>query len=369
MINLCDIRKTDMPYRTDILKAITKCVDNCNFILGEAVENFEKEFADYLGIEHAIGVSSCTMALYLALRALDIKPDDEVIIPDFTIAADIEPVLMCNAEPVLCGVDETGNISLTDFEHKITPRTKAIIIVHLYGKPCNMQEIVKLRTRYNIPVIEDCAQAFGAEYNNKKIGTFTDMSCHSFFPSKVLGGYGDGGMIATDNEELAEKIFMLRNHGRKKGERYKHDLVGVNSRLNAIQAAILSVKLSHIDKAIEQRRVAAYQYDTKLKNYPVELIKTPVEDMYDKHVYYMYSVRAYKRDALLKCLIKHGIKASIHYPMALSQHPIYKKYYEKPMVCEAYSLANEVLSLPIFPGITEEQINYVCEKIEGFYEK
>jgi dTDP-4-amino-4,6-dideoxygalactose transaminase len=176
-------------------------------------------------------------------------------------------------------------------------------------------------------------------------------------------------VVVTDNDKLAEKLYMLRNHGRKKGERYNHDMVGVNSRLNAIQAAILSVKLSYIDEAIEKRRTAADMYNKRLVGFPDELLRIPKEGVFDKHVYYMYSIRCYKRNELLDYLVKHGIKASIHYPLALSQHPIYAQYYEKPMVCEAYTMAKEVLSLPIFPGITEEQINYVVSKVEEFYER
>jgi dTDP-4-amino-4,6-dideoxygalactose transaminase len=186
-VGLCDIKESDKSYKSEIDMAIFETISKCNFILGETVEKFEKEFAYYLdNSSHATGVSSCTMALYLALRALDIKEGDEVIIPDFTIAADIEPVLMCSATPILCGVDENGNINPAELEQKITPQTKAIIIVHLYGKPCDMQKILVLRAQCKIPIIEDCAQAFGAEYRSCKIGSLTDMSCHSFFPSKWL---------------------------------------------------------------------------------------------------------------------------------------------------------------------------------------
>lgn len=369
-IPLCDIQETDKHYRAEINSTLMKTIDDTNFILGKAVSSFEDSFSKYLGTKHSIGVSSCTMALYLALKAFGIKEGDEVIVPDFTIAADIEPVLMCNGTPVLCGVDVNGNIDPEEILKRITVKTKAIIVVHLYGKPCALNEIMKIKSKYGIRIIEDCAQSFGAEYNGKKVGSYTDISCHSFFPSKVLGGYGDGGMCSTDDDKLAEKIFMLRNHGRKKGERYKHDAPGVNSRLNALQAAILSVKIKYIDEAIEQRREAATIYNNQLKAFPEELLKPPTEEAWDKHVYYMYSARVHKRDGLLEHLLRNGISASIHYPMSLSQHPIYSKYYnsDKPSL-ETYKLTQQVISLPMFPGITEKQIEHVCGKIKWFYEK
>jgi len=369
-ISLCDISKSDEKYKPDILKAIADCIQSNNFIKGKAVKNFEKEFAEYLGVKHAIGVSSCTMALYIALRALDVGQGDEVIIPDFTIAADIEPVLMCGAIPVICEVLGDGNIDPDKLERKISHKTKAIILVHLYGKPCDMDRIVALRAEYKIPIIEDCAQSFGSEHRDIKTGSITDISCHSFFPSKVLACYGDGGMIATDDDKLAEKCMMLGNHGRKPGERYKHELVGLNSRLPAFQAAVLSVKLKHIDEAIEKRRIAAKNYTNKLlKSVSVDYVVPPAEGIMNKHVYYMYSIQAYKRDELLKHLLDNGIKASIHYPIALSQHPIYAKYFEtSDKVPVAHKLAKSVLSLPIYPGITEEQINYVVSKVAEFYE-
>jgi len=366
-IQLCDLRSNDESYRAEIDDAIKRVIDNSSFILGKEVEAFEKTFADWLGVKHCIGVSSCTMALYLALRALGISGRDEVIVPDFTIAADIEPVIMCGAVPVICDVNDDGCINVDELEKRIERgRTKAIIAVHLYGNACDMNRICQIGEDYNIPIIEDCAQSTGTLYKGKMTGTFTNLACFSFFPSKVLGAYGDGGMVATDSEELANKLYSLRNHGWYKGRKYVSELVGVNSRLNGIQAAILSVKLKYLNEDIDKRRYVAGIYNKHLIDLPSVL--PPIESDFVRHSYYMYSIRSQQRDDLKDFLLANGIKVASHYPVTLSQNDIYKKYYT-PLVehPKAYDLADTVLSLPMYPALLDEQIEYVVDKIKEFY--
>jgi len=366
-IPLCDIRASDAHYRDEIDEAVKRIIDDSSFILGKPVEEFEKNFAKYIGTKHAIGVSSCTMALYLSLKALGIKEGDEVIVPNFTIAADIEPVLMCGATPVLCGVKEDGCIDEYEMRNRITKRTGAIIVVHLYGNACPVPDMEKMT---EIPIIEDCAQSTGTTFEGQMTGSFTDLGCFSFFPSKNLGAYGDGGMVTTDDDELAGTIRMLRNHGRAPGERYHHSMIGVNSRLNAMQAAILNVKLKHLNNAIKKKRKIAKLYNKYLNDIPQVI--TPTEIPVVNHSYYMYSVRATeRRDELLKFLVDNGIKASVHYPLRLSDHPIYAKYYspleDEPTI--GYILSKTVLSLPMFPALEEEAVKYICQKVREFYEK
>lgn len=372
-ISLCDLRSSDEHYRQEIDDAIKRVIDNSSFILGKEVEAFENAFADWLGAKYCIGVSSCTMAIYLALRSLGIGDGtktykDEVIVPDFTIAADIEPVLMCGAVPVICDVGDDGCINVDELEKRIERgRTKAIIVVHLYGNACDLHTLCEIGEKYNIPIIEDCAQSTGTLYKGRMTGTFTDLACFSFFPSKVLGAYGDGGMVATDSEELAQRLYALRNHGWHKGSKYTSEMVGVNSRLSGIQAAILGVKLKYLNEAIDKRRNIAEQYDKHLKD--IFEILLPMENDFVRHSYYMYSIRSQRRDELMQHLLDNGIKVAAHYPVTLSQNEIYKKYYkpltEKPI---AYQLANTVLSLPMYPALETEKIEYIARMIREFYE-
>lgn len=364
-IPLCDIRASDAPYSDEIYDEIIDTIENSQFILGEKVEKFEKNFANYIGVKHCIGVSSCTMALYLSLRALNIGEGDEVIVPNFTIAADIEPIIICGAIPVICGVKEDGCIDEYEMRNRITKRTKTIIAVHLYGGAAAISAIDEMT---EIPIIEDCAQSTGTTYMGQMTGSFTDIGCFSFFPSKNLGAYGDGGMITTDDEELADKLRMLRNHGRAPGERYKHSIVGLNSRLNGIQAAILNVKLKYLNNAIEQKREIVKLYEKHLEG--INNIILPKENIHTRHSYYMYSIRVTsKRDELLKHLVDNGIKASIRYPLQLSNHSIYAKYYspleDEPTI--GTILSRTVLSLPMYPALTEENVKYISKKVREFY--
>jgi len=335
----------------EYLKAIEGVLKSTQFIMGPNVKAFEKETACYLGAKYAIGVNSGTDALVIGLRAAGIKEGDEVITTPFTFFATAEAISQVGATPVFVDIDErTFNINPELIKPAITERTKAILPVHLYGQAAEMGSIMNLAQKYNLKVIEDTAQAFGGEYQGQKLGTIGDVGCYSFFPSKTLGAFGDGGLITANNEEIAEAAKMLRVHGAKK--KYFNETIGYNSRLDEIQAAILRVKLTYIDEANEGRRKAAHCYNELLKDMPG--IVTPYEDNRGKHVYHQYTIRVLngRRDELKEHLAEKGIGTMIYYPVPVHQLPVYKD--KSPTLPIAERIAAEVLSLPIWPGIGEE---------------
>ena len=342
-IKLCDIRASDAPYSDEIYDAIIDTVENSQFILGEKVEEFEKNFAKYIGVKHCIGVSSCTAALHLALHSLSAG---HVLVPTRTVTADIEAALLANMYPILYdGIPQTNEF------------TAAVIYVHLYGMP-------KARpVRFDEPfeIIEDCAQAAGASIGDVKCGTFGDISCFSFFPSKPLGCYGDGGAVCTNDDDYADKIRALRNHGRH--DKHRHDLIGYNYRLDGIQAAILNVKLKYLDSAIEKRREAAKQYEKHLEG--ISEIKLPKEYPGYRSAYYTYTIDATNRDQLREHLANNGIQTGLHYPIPLHKQPPYAKpEYNFP---EADKWAERTLSLPMYPALKEKQVKYIASKVKEFY--
>ena len=348
-IPLCDIKASDAPYRDEIDNAIKRVIDNSSFILGKEVEAFEQKFAKYIGVKHCIGVSSCTAALRLALEAIEVLIDikSHINVPVRTVSADVEAALVAGCK--------------INFHDNTLSRMTWIssIVVHLYGIP-NTQDLYKASSILNY-VIEDCAQATGAEINGKKCGTFGDISCFSFFPSKVLGCYGDGGAVCTNNDEYAERIRALRNHGRKQGEKHKHDYVGYNYRLDGLQAAILRVKLKYIETAIDRRREIAKLYNKHLAG----IVDIPVEPPECKAVYYTYSIECDRRDDLRAFLKSNGISTGLHYPIPLHKQPPYADpKYNFP---EADKWAERTLSLPMYPALEEEQVKYICQKVRGFY--
>ena len=362
-IPVLDLKPEINEHLNEYMKAIEEVLRSAQFIMGPNVKAFEEEVARYLGVKHAIGVNSGTDALVIALRAAGIGENDEVITTPFTFFATAESITALGATPVFVDIDErTFNINPDLIKQAITKRTKAILPVHLYGQAADMDPIMELAAKYGLKVIEDTAQAFGGEYKGHKLGTIGHAGCYSFFPSKTLGAFGDGGLIATNDDEVAEKARMLRVHGSRK--KYYNETVGYNSRLDEIQAAILRVKLPRIDQANEARRMAAQRYNELLCD--VSGIITPYEDERAKHVYHQYTIRVLngKRDELQQCLADRGIGTMVYYPMPVHKLPIYKD--TAPLLSVAERLANEVLSLPIWPNIAEEVQREVVGAIREF---
>ena len=362
-IPLVDLKANYLSIKNEIDEAIKRVIENSSFIMGKEVEEFDKNFANFINAKYSIGVGNGTLALHLALLTLGIKQGDEVILPVNTFIATSEAVSQCGAKPVFVDVEEdTYNINPSLIEKAITTKTKAVIPVHLYGNPCNMKEILEIAQKNNLKVIEDCAQAHGAEFENKKVGNFGEIATFSMFPAKVLGAFGDAGAVITNNEELANKISLLRDHGRRK--KYEHLIEGYNYRIDALQAAILNVKLKYLNNWIEKRREIANKYSKLLG----DVVITPKEN--GKHCYYMYVVRVKNRDKLQNYLKENNIETGIHYPIPLHLQPAYKHLnYKKGDFPVAEKHADEILSIPLYPEMTDEQINYVCEKIKEFYEK
>lgn len=366
-IALVDLRRQHECIKDRILQKIEELIDKSQFILGEEVQKFEDEFARFCGCKYAVGVNSGTDALVLSLKALDIKEGDEVITVPNTFVATVDAITRNGARPVFVDVDEKSFLLDTSkLEKVITSKTKAIIPVHLYGQPCNMDEILEIAEKYDLYVIEDACQAHGAEYKGKRVGSFGILSCFSFYPAKNLGALGDGGIITTNDESLGEKLKMLRNYGQK--EKYYHEFVGFNSRLDELQAAILRIKLKHLEKWIYQRRKNAKIYGEELEK--IEEITTPIELPERKHVYHLYVIRVpeRKRDALKEFLISNKIYPGIHYPVPLHLTNAYRYLgYKEGSFPVTEKLSNEILSLPMFPELREEEIVYVCEKIMEFF--
>ena len=362
-----DLKAQYKLIKKEINVAILKVLKNTTFILDENVKKFEEEFAKFCNVKYAVGVGNGTDALYLALRACGISRGDEVITQPNTFIATVETITLNGAKPVFVDINsDTYDIDINKIEGAITKKTKAIIPVHLYGQPADMDPILRIAKRHNLWVIEDAAQAHGAEYKGKKIGSLGDVGCFSFFPAKNLGAYGDGGMVITKNKKLAKKIAMLRNHGRI--EKYKHEIEGVNSRLDEIQAAILRVKLRYLDKWNKARRQCAKLYDNFLRN--IEKMKTPFVPSWATPVFYVYTIRVKEREKLREYLKKKGISTGIYYPIPLHLQPAYKYLnYKKGDFPEAEKTADEILSLPMYPELKISQIKFITNSIKDFYEE
>ncbi len=338
-----------------------------SYILGENNKMLESELAQYLDCKHTVLLNSGTDALHLALRALDIGQGDEVISTAFTFVATSESIGIVGAKPVFVDIDpDTFNIDASKIENAITPKTKAIIPVHLYGQPCEMDVITDIAKRHNLFVIEDACQAIGAEYKGKKVGTIGDIGCFSFYPTKNLGTMGDGGMIATNSQYLKDRIIALRNHGG--AIRYHHDEIGVNSRLDEIQAAILRVKLPYIDKWNEQRREHASYYNELFSK--CSLIETPKELDGAYCVYHQYTIKIPNRDTVHKTLSDMGIGAMIYYPIPLHLQKVHAQYnFKEGMLPNTEKNTKLVLSLPMFAEITKEEQQQVASAVIECVEK
>lgn len=338
---------------------LEKVFERSNFILGQEVKDFEAQFASYCESAYGIGVNSGTDALHLALRALGVQQGDEVIVPSFTFIATALAVSYTGAKPVFVDIQEDiYNIDPEKIRNAITPRTKAIMPVHLYGQAANIAQIVKIAKEKNIAVIEDCAQAHGALYQGRKVGSFGLAGCFSFYPTKGLGAFGDGGMIVTSDEAFFRKVLMFRDYGRK--DRYEHIIKGYNSRLDTMQAVVLSAKLKHFDRWNEMRQKAAQQYIKILST--IEGVIVPVTAEGRGHVYQTFVIRVKDRDAVCQKMQAAGIGVLIHYPIPLHLQKAYEELgYRKGDFPISEKIASEILSIPMFPHMTTEQIDSVCD--------
>lgn len=340
------------------IEAIRASGQTGSFILGPEVSAFEREIADYVGVGHAIAVANGTDSLVLSLRALDIGAGDEVITTPFTFFATAEAITIVGAKPVFADIlPDCYTIDPASVRACITERTRAILPVHLFGHPARMDEIRQIARQYRLAVIEDCAQAFGATVGGKRVGSMGDAGSFSFYPTKVLGCYGDGGMITTDSLQLADRLRRLRNHGAVRP--FIHTEIGYNSRLDEIQAALLRVKLRNIDRAIAGRRAVAEQYRRGLANLPLTLPSEPKEQ---GHVFNLYTARSAKRDALRAALTAQEVASSVCYPVPLHLQDVYQGLGYRPgSLPVAEKAAGEVLSLPIYPGMPAGDIARVCD--------
>ena len=357
-----DLRAQYEAIKVEIHEVIDNVIDDSAFIGGKYVKQFEEEFAAFCMANHCIGVGNGTDALFIALKALGVGKGDEVITAANSFIATSEAITMAGAKVVFVDCDRrTYNIDVKKIPFAITPRTRAIIPVHLYGQPADLPALQTIAREYGLFLLEDAAQAHGAEFDAKRVGSFGDAACFSFYPGKHLGAYGDGGAIVTNNEELAMKCRMIGNHGRVK--KYDHEFEGVNSRLDGLQAAILSVKLRHLEEWTRKRREIAKIYNELLKNSEV---MTPVEAPGVKHIYHLYVVRIPLRDAVQAALKIKGIDTGIHYPIPLPHLQAYRylgHISDDFPVTTQYS--REILSLPMYPELSKVQIEYVCDQLKN----
>ncbi len=362
-IPVFDLKRQYKYLKTELDNAFTNVFESGAFVLGENVRLFEEEFANYLGAGFAVGVGSGTEALHLSLKACDIGPGDEVITVPNTAVPTISAISFAGARPVLVDVTpDTYTIDTKKIEKKITNKTKAILPVHLYGHTAEMEQIMRLAKAHNLRIIEDACQAHGAQYNGKNAGTLGDIGCFSFYPTKNLGAYGDGGIVVTNNEELYNKLIMLRNYGEVK--KFTSKIEGFNSRLDEIQAAVLRVKLKHLDTWTNRRREIATLYQQLLFNSKVQL---PCERQWAKHVYHLFVIRINKRDALKDYLQERGVGTHIHYPIPIHLQEAYEKLgYKTGDFPISERNAGEILSLPIYPELTTEEIEEVASLIMEF---
>jgi len=370
-----DLKRQYEAIKEEIDASIKRVVDSQRFILGSEVKELENEIADYCGVKHAIGVASGTDALLLSLKAIGVgqRKTDKVITTTFTFFATAGSIVNVGAQPVFIDIDPISytinpkNIEeLLSCTPELVKEIQAVIPVHLYGQIADMDSTIKLAKKYNFRIIEDAAQSFGAEYRGKKAGSIGDLGCFSFFPSKNLSGYGDGGMVITDDDELAEKVRMLRVHGCK--TKYYHSIIGNNSRLDSLQAAIVSAKLPHLDRWLNARIKNAQIYNERLKN--LHGLKIPKINDGCSHTYNQYTilVEEGKRDELQQFLKQKGIETAIYYPLPLHLQECFNYLgYKRGELSHSEKVAQQVLSLPVFPEMCKEEIDHVCEQINKFF--
>lgn len=359
MIPFVDLKAQYNSIKDEITTAVSNVLESTQFVLGEEVAAFEKEFAAYCDADYGIAVNTGTSALHLALLAAGIGPGDEVITVSFTFIATVAAIYYTGAIPVFVDIDPVSyTIDVKQIESAITERTKAILPVHLYGQPADMEPILEIARLHGLTVIEDAAQAHRAEYKGQRVGSIGDLGCFSFYPGKNLGAYGEGGMVVTNNPQYNRTLRMLRDWGQE--QRYHHVIKGYNYRMEGLQGAILRVKLRHLDKWTEARRAHASQYDGLL----VSVINTPNVMSYSYHVYHIYVVRSPRRDLLQQRLQERGIQSGIHYPIPVHLQQAYNDLGYKPGDFPVTELAaNEVLSLPMYAELAQEDIETICSAV------
>ncbi|RQW83573.1 MAG: DegT/DnrJ/EryC1/StrS family aminotransferase [Geobacter sp.] len=364
MIPMVDLNVQYRQLQDEIDSGIRDVLEKSQFILGPNVSAFEAEAAKYLGVKHAVAVASGTDALHLALAAAGIGPGDEVITTPFTFIATAEAIRYVGATPVFVDIDpQTFNIDPEKIEAAVTPATRAVLPVHLFGHPANMAEISAICDKYALLLVEDCAQSFGATTNdNKMTGAIGSFGCFSFFPSKNLGCYGDGGMVTLGSDELAESVRVLRNHGSR--QRYHHHVIGFNSRLDEIQAVILRAKLKHIDLFNNNRRRVAKLYNELLSG--LDLV-VPHEDGKGVHVYHQYTILSAHRERIMKTLAEQEIASAVYYPIPLHRQDVFAESYSHCLLPVAEKVAERCLSLPIFPEMTEAQVVKVVGAVKASF--
>ena len=346
----------------EVREAALRALNSGSYILAKECEAFEAELADYIGTKHAVLCSSWTAGAFLLHRAMGLKSGDEILVPSHTAFPSIEPMIHCGAKPIFIDIDDIYCLDVDLIEALITPRTVGILPVHLYGHPANLDRIFEIAQKHRLWVIEDCAQAHGARFNDKRVGSMGVAGAFSFFPSKNLTVMGDGGCITTNDGTLADKLRMLRNHGRK--TKYIHELVGYNLRFNEIQAAIGRVELRDIDTLNEHRRRVAARYTERLAG----VVHAPLEKEWAYAVYHMYVIRTDRRDALATYLRSKGIGTGIHYPVANHQQPaITKMYSDLPKLPKTEAVVKEILSLPIYGELPLDDVDYVCDSVLEFF--
>ena len=355
-IPMVDLRGQNEALQNEIESGFREVIDSTRFVLGPHGAALEEEIAAYCGVRYAIGVASGTDALHLALLASGIGPGDEVITTPFTFIATGEAIRYVGAKAVFVDIDpDTFNIDPALIEAAITERTRAVLPVHLFGQPADLDPIEELCERYGLRLIEDCAQSFGAGYRGRMTGAWGDVGCFSFFPSKNLGCFGDGGMIVTDDEEIAEQVQILRNHGSRKT--YFHETLGFNSRLDELQAVVLRAKLKRIESYNEARRCNAQRYNSHLADANVV---TPVENAKGRHVYHQYTILTEDREALQAALAVAGIASAVYYPIPLHRQKAMRGFCDERSLPVAEAASERVLSLPMYPELTADQIERVC---------
>jgi len=353
-----DLKQQYTSIKSEVDAAIARVIENTSFILGPEVRAFEAAFAEYVGARACIAVNSGTAALQLTLMAAGIGAGDEVIVPSFTFFATAEAVSVLGATPVFVDVDPVSyTLTAAAIERDITPRTRALIPVHLYGQAADLDPILELAKKHHLHVIEDAAQAHGAEYKRKRVGALGRAGCFSFYPSKNLGAYGEAGAVVTNDEELAKRLRLLRDHGST--SKYAHAIVGYNFRMEEIQAAVLNVKLRHLNDWNDARRARAARYNALLSSAGLVL---PAEMDYARHVYHVYAVQSQNRDELQKRLTAAGVQTGVHYPIPIHLQPAYASLgYKGGELPVTENLAERALSLPMFPELSDEQIGRVAE--------
>ena len=366
-ISFCNLNKNYKEIKNEIDSNVLNVLDSCKYIQGYEVTNFENNFSKFIGMKHCIGVANGTDALEIAISSLDIPNDSEIIVQGNTYIATCFGVIHNNYKLVLCDVDkDTHMIDLNDLRKKITRKTRVLILVHLYGFMPNMNDILELCEENNIFLIEDCAQSHGAIYSNRRAGSFGKLSCFSFYPSKNLGAYGDGGCIMTNDDELSTFIRKKANMGSLL--KYNHEIIGRNSRLDTLQASILNIKLKYLDDNNKKRLNIANLYNSYLKSNPNIILPIVLDNTIP--VYHLYVIRAKHRDLLLKYLSDNGIETLIHYPIPLCESDALIPYINNhnQMTNNVIGLCSEIISLPMYPELEEDEVKYVCEKINDFYQ-